>query len=307
MLHRPSIRGLTVSTFLLLTLAAGTTVAAEPSADSAAELVRQALRAELAGDNQIRRERLEAAAALDPEFGPARWQQGKVRLARQATWQSARDVAVIPGDGDAWKSYQTMRDAYLRDPKVIWSVDDAPAPRTFRCRFELSSRPRYAEVRLAAFRNVSVAINGHEVRMDMSDGGAGLSGIQKHLRTGENTFAVFVEHGSGAAGLLAWLGCTYQNEQIHSVPTDQSWEVHSGPVEKWLTPYDSDQSWSAAVSGREQTAAWDSARRPLLSPRIDAALAKWCGRNSLGPQGRFHWVRVLEANPLDAEAIRASV
>lgn len=305
MWHRTSIRGLIVSMVWLLTSAAGITVAAEPSAESAAELVRQALRAELVGDNQIRRERLEAAATLDPKFGPAHWQLGQLQLPGEVTWRSARDMAVIPGDGDAWKSYRTMRDAYLRDPKVIWSVDEAPAPRTFRCRFELSSRPRYAEVRLAAFRNVSVAINGLEVRMDMSDGGAGLSGIQKHLRTGENTLAVFVEHGSGAAGLLAWLGCTYQDEQIHSVPTDQSWEVHAGPVEKWSTPYASDQSWSAAVSDRENSAAWENARKPLLSPRVDAALAKWCGRNSLGPQARFHWARVLEANPLDAEAIRA--
>lgn len=296
-------RGLLAGWFCSLLPMVSPSTAAEPSAESAHELVRQALRAELVGDKQLRRQRLEGAAALDPEYGPAQWQLGKVRLPGQATWQSAREMTAIPGQ--VWQAYSQIRDEYVSTPEVIWSSGNGPGPRTFRLRIALTGKPHAAEIRVVALRPLSLAVNGNRLKTSPAPGQVGVHSVAGLLKSGDNTLAIHVEDADGPTGLIAWGGVTFGDDRVLVIRSGAAWQVHAGELADWSEPFSTDVGWLDAAIASTLAEVWETFREPILSPKVDAALARWCRRNHLDAQSRFHWSRVLEANASNKEAIKS--
>lgn len=113
-LHRDSARALRGRAFLFAALISGiprTVSAADASpslADSEApQLVQAALDAEAAGDAARRSELLSKALAVDPDYGPARWQSGQVNF--QGKWRTADEVADLVSHNESWMKYDELR------------------------------------------------------------------------------------------------------------------------------------------------------------------------------------------------------
>jgi hypothetical protein len=85
--------------------------AATPSPDTHAspkELVQAALAAEVTGDRELRDALLEQALAHDPEFAPARWQSGFVRVGDR--WLSVEAAAAATRRSGTVARYRQLRD-----------------------------------------------------------------------------------------------------------------------------------------------------------------------------------------------------
>jgi hypothetical protein len=99
----------------ILTLGLGMFCAARsPAADNAAtpeRLVRQALQAELHGADADRRGLLAAALALDPDYAPARWQSGYVRIGDD--WVSVDEAPRRFSADTQLAAYRQKRDAMV--------------------------------------------------------------------------------------------------------------------------------------------------------------------------------------------------
>lgn len=79
-----------------------------PSVEAqAAQLVRDALEAELVGDNRLRSEKLHYARALAPEYPPARWHSAYVR--QQLQWQTLDEAVQTAKADQQLKQYREMR------------------------------------------------------------------------------------------------------------------------------------------------------------------------------------------------------
>src|SRR5262249_22981520 len=78
-----------------------------PSRPTAQGLVQEALESELSGPSDQRSQLLNQALALDPQFAPARWQAGFVRLGDE--WTSVDKVPARFADDDQLAAYRTRR------------------------------------------------------------------------------------------------------------------------------------------------------------------------------------------------------
>lgn len=86
--------------------------AATPNSPNKAEqLVRAALEAEIAGNPAERTRLLDEALKLDPEFGPARWHSGFVRIDDQ--WVKLDDVPQHTAGDEVLAAYRKKRDAMV--------------------------------------------------------------------------------------------------------------------------------------------------------------------------------------------------
>lgn len=80
-------------------------VADSPS--SAQPLVASALRAELAGRNEGRTALLDRAIGLDPEYAPARWQSGQMRIDGQ--WMTVEEAQRLAAGNKVLRAYRNRR------------------------------------------------------------------------------------------------------------------------------------------------------------------------------------------------------
>ena len=78
-------------------------------AQTAPELVRQALKAELANRPQVRQQLLQSAISRDADYAPAHWQQGEIQQGEQ--WLSVDVAAERRANDPRWLTYQRMRAA----------------------------------------------------------------------------------------------------------------------------------------------------------------------------------------------------
>ncbi len=81
--------------------------ATSPSTLAAANLTQQALDAELVGDSKLRGELLAKAIAADPDFAPARWQNGQVKF--QGEWKTIAEVGQHVSGNPRWAEYGERR------------------------------------------------------------------------------------------------------------------------------------------------------------------------------------------------------
>ena len=87
-------------------------VVAQPKApdqgESPERLVQAALESEIGGPSAQRKNHLERALAIDPDFAPARWQAGFVRWRGQ--WHSPDEIAVLAATDKTLAEYRKLRD-----------------------------------------------------------------------------------------------------------------------------------------------------------------------------------------------------
>ena len=76
-------------------------------APTAAELVKSALDAGLAGDASGRHELLAQAVAADPDYAPARWLRGEVRF--EGRWQDLIEVGEVVLGDRRWQQYRELK------------------------------------------------------------------------------------------------------------------------------------------------------------------------------------------------------
>jgi len=76
-------------------------------AKRAAALVQQALDAELAGDEALRRDLLAKAIKADPEFAAARWQLGQIKF--QGEWKDVAEIGATVSGDPRWEEYNERR------------------------------------------------------------------------------------------------------------------------------------------------------------------------------------------------------
>jgi hypothetical protein len=82
-----------------------------PATPTAAGLVEQALRSELAGDGDQRAVLLKQALELDPNYAPARWQSGYVKV--DGSWLSLDEAAQRAAADPQLAAYRKRRDALV--------------------------------------------------------------------------------------------------------------------------------------------------------------------------------------------------
>ena len=89
--------------------ARGESKSPNPKSLMAAQLVQQALDAEMVGDATRRAELLAAALEADPDFAPAHWHRGEVKFNGQ--WKSIADVGQSISGDPRWAEYRERRRA----------------------------------------------------------------------------------------------------------------------------------------------------------------------------------------------------
>ena len=82
-----------------------------PATPTAAGLVEQALRSELAGDGDQRASQLKQALELDPNYAPARWQSGYAKV--DGSWLSLDQAAQRAAADPQLAAYRKRRDALV--------------------------------------------------------------------------------------------------------------------------------------------------------------------------------------------------
>ena len=143
-----------------------------------------------------------------------------------------------------------------------------------------------------------------------------LFGAAAALSAAETTLGKGVRAGTKAERLVAdalraeLAGNTAQRRVLLSVAIDAEPEYlparwHSGQVQvdgEWL-PVDKAQQVAAADPMRAEYRRLRSAGGD--SPADQVALARWCRKNGLEEEARFHWATVLTFEPQSEEALRA--
>jgi hypothetical protein len=104
-----------VAAALSVTLAAAVRGESKSTSPSlvAAQLVQQALDAEMAGDSARRAELLAAALEADPDFAPAHWHQGEINF--QGEWKSFAEIGQQVSGDPRWTEYRQRRRALTGD------------------------------------------------------------------------------------------------------------------------------------------------------------------------------------------------
>jgi hypothetical protein len=142
-------------------------------------------------------------------------------------------------------------------PSCIWypegkPVEDAPAAaRFFRCRFELPSDVRSAELRIAADDACEVFLNGTRIGANDTWRSAAAFSVGKSLTTGQNVLAVRAENkpapSKNPAGLIARLVVTLASGKQVAIVSNGAWRVEQEERAQWQQPGFDDSAWKTAV------------------------------------------------------------
>lgn len=79
----------------------------KPTGGKAQRLLRQALQAEIAGDNSLRARILDEALQIEPQLAPARWHAGQIRL--DGRWLSVRESQEEAARDEKLRQYRQLR------------------------------------------------------------------------------------------------------------------------------------------------------------------------------------------------------
>ena len=142
-------------------------------------------------------------------------------------------------------------------PSWIWypegrPAEDAPAAaRYFRCRFELPSAARLAELHVAADDACEVYVNGVRVGANDTWRQAAVFSVAKLLKPGRNLLAVRAENrpapSKNPAGLIFRLAIVPVAGGATVVVSDGSWRASREAVPRWEQPELDDSAWKAAA------------------------------------------------------------
>jgi hypothetical protein len=289
--------------------------------ERAAKLVQEALRMRAAGVATGTRELLAQAVSTAPDFAPAHWQLGEVQIDR--SWMALAECQKTFASNRDLDEYTRQRDDCARSAAAIWLnhpsnaviSEDAPrylrAPRTstrfLRKTFELTGRPRWAQLQVRVVGRCDVFVNGHPVMQSATNRWSGIETVTAQLRGGNNVIAMAIHavNEQQIPGARVWLEGVEHDQKIFTVPTDGSWRVGTDKTEGWRTLHFDDSQWEAADPTQEPPAESELRAEPTVSTRLETALARWCHAHALPEQAQFYWTHVLHFQPDNAEAIKA--
>lgn len=145
----------------------------------------------------------------------------------------------------------------LRVPQWIWypegkPVEDAPAAsRYFRCRFDLPTAVRKAELRISADDACEVFLNGKPVGKQADWMKPAVFDLTPGIVAGSNLLAVRAENRpaphANPAGLIAHLTIDLADGSRRFIGTDTGWKAERQPPADWNQPAMNDAAWPAAA------------------------------------------------------------
>ena len=265
--------------------------------------IREALVASTKGDTSQREKLLYAALEKDPTSRLAHWSRGDVL--EKGSWRSA---TATPNSNDEaiWTKHESFRDA-LERPKILGGSERG---RTwYREKFVLSDDVKNAVAHVASTVGWKLTVNGREYGLGRNEAGLFSIPLYDALQAGVNVVAFqadgTIDQVSETKAVRIWI---QQNvsEGIWAIGSSERWKATERiPKENWGEVEFDDSGWSTAQLSNLDGPQNASSLAQLASP-METEVARWCSKNHLASQARYHWSKVLEFDSNNREALEGA-
>jgi hypothetical protein len=228
---------------------------------------------------------------------------------RRILWLLPLTVLVLIGAGQTVRWVRHTATGPTAGAQWIWAHPrgEPGTPMAFFAvkDFELSFRPREAELRLLADEEYHVTLNGWGLATGRYRDGEGVDAypVGKALKRGRNRIFVELRSGRGAGGMLLRLDVSGAGGQSATVSSDESWRILRRFDPEATQPGHSQYSEDPVVWGEQPAGRWGQRREATRALTLLRLQGKQGGRPVAARRIRLQAHRWLEVEPLAREAL----